>query len=118
MYIDACNICRHKVEGAEDGGRIDRNSELCNWEEKDIWYYCTHPAHGGWPKRIGQEDKTGGIPYFCPLESIIKVNDDLIILVEPKKKRVVSKERSDINGETNVELLEHHNINTIKNNTI
>ena len=104
MYIDACNICRHTVEGAEDGGQIDRYSDT-NWEEKDIWYYCTHPSHGGWPKRIGQEDKTGGIPYFCPLESIIKVNDDLIKVEEPKKeraKRVVPKEQSDIQAQSTV----------------
>lgn len=105
MYIDACNICRHKIDGAEDGGQIDRHSDTQNWEEKNIWYYCTHPSHAGWPKRIGQEDKTGGIPYFCPLESIIKVNDDLIKVEEPKKervKRMIPKESSDIQTQTTV----------------
>jgi hypothetical protein len=102
MYINACNICRHKTEGAEDGGQI---MDTATWDEEDIWYYCTHPSLGGWPKRIGQEDKTGVIPYFCPLESIIKVNDDLIKIEEPKKeraKRTVAKEQSDIQVQSTV----------------
>jgi hypothetical protein len=104
MYIDCCDICRFKEEGAEDGGKINRNSGSHDFEEKDIWYYCVHPSFTGWPKRIGQSDKTNVIPYFCPLESIIRVNDDLIKTVEePKKERVKKavpvtpqKEQSDL----------------------
>jgi hypothetical protein len=103
MYIDACNICRHCVTGRENGGMIDM--ETC--EPEDIWYYCKHPSNTGWPIRIGQDDKitTIGLGNQCPLESIIKVNDDLIKIEEPKKeraKRTPLKEQSDIQTQTTV----------------
>ncbi len=82
MYIDTCETCRHKLEGAENGGRID----LAEATQENIWYYCTHPDFTGWPKRIGQIEKTKEIPSFCPLESLVYVNDSIIKITADEDK--------------------------------
>jgi len=89
MYIDACKICRHCIEGAEDGGKLDPFSD--DFEPERAWYYCQHPDFTGWPKRIGQHDKLKEVAYFCPLESLVKINDDLIKVSEEDKNK---KERA------------------------
>lgn len=91
MYISACEVCRHRIEGAEDGGALfDSRGE--GIEEDLKWYYCKHPAYSNWPKRIGQLDKCKEIPYFCPLESMVKVDDSLIKVEEGKKSRRVKND--------------------------
>ena len=86
MYIGSCEECRHEIEGAEDGGQLfDPRGE--GIEEEYKWYYCKHPAFTGWPKRIGQLDKCKEIPYFCPLETLVKVEDSLIKVEEEKGRK-------------------------------
>jgi hypothetical protein len=82
IYIESCSGCVHCTKGAEEGGELKADAP-----EESIWYYCFHDAFKGFPRRIGQKNKTTEIAPFCPLEAIVKSGERERV---PRKSSITS----------------------------
>ena len=106
MIIENCDQCRFVKSGTEVGGAIINGPDSEQTEE-DIWYWCFHPTYSGWPHRIGQSKDTvkcpGGGTIICPLDNLVKINDDLI----EEKARKERKPRTQRSGSTESDSEDH-----------
>ena len=70
VMIESCGRCIFKQIGAEEGGELKKDGKG-DIPESTIWYYCFHEKFTGFPRRIGQKDKTDTIANFCPLDGMV-----------------------------------------------